>query len=428
MPHFIDTRLNKPWLLSLVILIVIVVSFLFSPSPLSHHKYHGKHMSFGNYIGFTINGDSWDYIDAASRPGIILSQEHTRTARPLFVLAGSTMGFPIYCTGQLINKLIPDSQRLTNHQVTYISYFLGFLILNFVVLAGALWILSSIFSTSLKLNLLQHSALVIFCCAPPVVKTFFWTPHQQMFYLFTPVFGIWLGSKIIQKGYKHYLISNLLAGILVLAYANFFFLAPLWILAYAWSEKKHGTPLRAKWFLRCGAGLLILFSPSLFWMLLVVMVNGSYYLHEVEHFRQFVWLLDIFTVPFNEYVHQVTLNVANYLKTLVEVGREFWLLWIGGIGVLVSVLLRGSSKEINNYQKKIIILSLISLICTLLFFGLMGYYKPRLTVTIIPSLAVLIFAATNSFPGYLRKYSGVILLALSLAHFFILVTGHGPYS
>lgn len=428
MSRLLDDSLNKRWLLSVVILIVIVVSFLFSPSPQDHHQYHGKHIAIGNHLGFTINGDSWDYIDAASRPGVLLAPRHPRTARPLFVLAGSTIGFPIFSAGQLVNNLLPDSRKLTNHQVKYISYFLGFLCLNFLVLIAALWILSAIFRKSLKLSLVHHSALVIFCCATPVVKTFFWTPHQQMFYLFTPIFGIWLAAKITERGYRPYLMANLLAGILVLAYANFFLLVPVWVLAYAWFAKNVGNESLTKWLLRCGAGILLLLSPSLLWMLLIITVNGSYYLHEAEHFRQFVWLLDIFSMPFAEYANQFATNLTHFFNTLVAVGREFWLLWIAGIVALISVILPGQSKKITPFQSRITLLSLLTLFFTMLFFGLMGYYKPRLTVTIIPTLAVIIFAATNSFPKNLHKSSGVILLALSLVHFFILVTSYGPYS
>ncbi|MBC8085292.1 MAG: hypothetical protein H7Z21_19005, partial [Hymenobacter sp.] len=85
----------KQALFCAALILAAALSFLFSPPPQTPDEFWGLYIPLGERAGFILNKDSYGYIQAAEEPGRLLRQSEERQSRPLYVLLGTAVGYPL---------------------------------------------------------------------------------------------------------------------------------------------------------------------------------------------------------------------------------------------------------------------------------------------------------------------------------------------
>jgi hypothetical protein len=132
----------------LAIILIANLSFLFSPPPDKEALNEGYHsyIPLNSYLGVTINGDSYIFIDCAIHPSDLMQQNSFRQARAFYVMAGAALGNTIYylttplhrvMDRYLKEKNIFQTEYTLSHpaeSTKYFFFYTGYVILLFALL------------------------------------------------------------------------------------------------------------------------------------------------------------------------------------------------------------------------------------------------------------------------------------------------------
>ena len=149
-----------------------------------------------------------------------------------------------------------------------------------------------------------------------ITKTFFWTPHQQMFNTLLPLFCIWLFISVLKNKYSpgRLFLLNFLCGVLLLFYGSFLLLLPVLIISVFYKSrmimKQKITQAFSPVFLSSVAFSL----PIITWIIILKMTGVNFYSFETEFFRQFIWISDVLKSPGRSLVTELTQNLFTYIK------------------------------------------------------------------------------------------------------------------
>jgi hypothetical protein len=236
-----------------------------------------------------INCDSSIFMKDADNPERLFNGESGYQDRPLSALTASLLSKLITFFG------VKDERRLVigNSGEVYsysINIYLAFLVINTLVLLISLLLVikltkscrgqnSQISSSTMTLIAVN---LLLFVGLNELTKTFFWTPHTQLFNLLFPILSIYMFSiKDNCSRNKVFLLHAL--GVLVLSfYYPLFFLINLILLLF------QGIRARVRVLILLIA-LIIQFSyPKI-----LEALGGVYQNPQIDKFRQFQWPVDI---------------------------------------------------------------------------------------------------------------------------------------
>lgn len=406
----------KRVLLLASLILAAALSFLFSPPPSSPDEFWGLYVPLGEQAGFILNKDSYGYIEAAEQPGRLLRQNEERQSRPLYVLLGTAVGYPLravlphfideVAVRAAVGPEVPLSDR------ALIGFYPAFVLLNFGVLLAALWLFVRLYPalTNGAGSPLVLGGLLVFLASSPIVKAFFWTAHQQMFCFFTPLFCLWLLHRLRQRPPRpaQWLGAALVLGVLPLLYGNFVLVLPTLLWAQ-WRQPGRFPLSRA-------VGTVALFLlPTLGWLLLLKLRGVTYYNHEVVRYRQLVWLLDAAEATPAEFWAEVQSKLLEFLGTLRAVGLLL---------VAVPLLWLAARRPRQPYPPLVTdVWFLLALFGA--FLAALGYYNERLTFTLQPLLLCLAAAALARLPGPAPR---VAVLVAALGWHLYQVLSYGPFS
>lgn len=413
----------KQLLLYAALLLVAALSFLFSPPPQTQDEFWGQYVRLSEHTGFVLNGDSYGYIEAAQHPGHLLRQNEERQSRPLYVLLGAVLGTPLHAI--LPRVLAPEVVASYLFQPppipvdALLGFYPAFVLLNFGMLLAALWLFAQLYGplTAGRGKPLVLLCLLGFIASSPITKAFFWTAHQQMFTFFTPLFCLWLLHRIRQgqPSGRQWLMLALSAGVLPLLYGNFVLVLPTLLFAF-WKQRA------GRWFngdeLLLAMGMSFLFVvPTFGWIGLLKLRGVTYYNHEVERYRQLVWVLDAAKGPWAEFATEAGNNMLEFFSTLK--GVAFF-------GVAVLLLWLSARRRVPQTTLPPLVSDTVFLLALYsTFFLVLGYYAPRLTFTLQPLLLCLAAAFLAQLPG--RWQPAALLLAVLSWHSYN-VLSYGPFS
>ena len=155
------------------------------------------------------------------------------------------------------------------------TFYIGFILLNMLILWSSLYLLEKIAEKYLVPS--PASKIAVFCLyifigSNPVTKTFFWTVHQQMFTLFTPMLCVYLLTKFRKSIQIHYLkkVAWLFfgGGMLLLVYGSFLMLLPTLMFCLYAGYLSLSRPFKGKHQLLVTVFMLVLFFlPNCCWFL-----------------------------------------------------------------------------------------------------------------------------------------------------------------
>jgi len=335
-------------------------------------------------LSVLINCDSAVFMKDADSPTRLLDGTSDYQDRPAHAFLISTI-LKLY---RFLN--LPDKEfnvtGLSGSQYSYsaISYilFVGF---NLLVLTLAIYLITSMFTriefrqtpSSKNLTLVTLLAVGILS-ANELTKTFFWTPHSQMFNLLLPAAACYLISTVKSFNLKSFLLANLSILVTLFFYPAFAILMVILLFAPVLNYIKRA----------CISGVFIL--PYLLYPIALNLFGGEYRNTAILKFRQFVWVLD--AIKDGQLIQNMTQNGKTFLLTFPIVPSA-----IVAILFLVFGLI---NNEIGLEHSKRLIMSPMTLFIatyiTYLYF--MGFYSRRLT------LGFILFAGLSLLRFYFERH------------------------
>jgi hypothetical protein len=199
-----------------------------------------------------------------------------------------------------------------------------------------------------------------------VTRNLILTPHQHMFILLTPLAAVWLGLVFLRpRPVWVWAVASLGCGVGLLAYGNVVIVLPALLLAALLAR----SPLRLITVL---VGFML---PSVIWIAVVRAVAGSYYNAEIQQYRQFVWLIDVWRTGELAIIDQ---KLRAFVYTFLTV--HIWPIVAAAVVAAWWV----------PWRQPVVWLTGLTFAVTLGLFGVLDYYEPRLTFTLVPLCLLLI--------------------------------------
>jgi hypothetical protein len=255
------------------------------------------------------------------------------------------------------------------------------------------WIKTTgIWSQDRTLNLLIFANLLLILTANELTKTFFWTPHSQMFNLLLPCYALYLGAiKERLKAPRTLYLHAALIGIGLLFYS-------LLGILYFFILAARGIRLRT----RIQAFLLSLI-PWLLFPLTVKALGGTYRSIALSKYRLFIWLLD--GIRNGTFFQDVTHNGSVFLRTLPI--APLFVVSLSAACLFVFGARRFTFHSLIKSEK------IRFTILYFIFFAALGYYARRVTLGPMIFVELLLFSLViNGLRGKRGSYIKLALLLL----------------
>lgn len=422
----------------IAIMLFAAVSFLFSPPPAHDSDKCGPYIKLGRHAGFMVNCDASSFITAAIHPSSLLKPNEYRQGRPLFVLAGTLAGYSSYYISypfhpglkKLVDRQVNQSNVLignslpgSNVTVDFIVFYFGYWLINVIVLVLSMFLLERI-ALMITGGEIRRSMLYLFLfllVSNHVVKAFFWSPHQQMFTILTPLLCLYTCLKLDSKNIvlPVYFILALLTGFLLLVYGNFLLLVPVILFSFYKQQSRTNLPI-AKSIAAIGLICMLSALPTLAWIGLLKANGTVYYNHEMSHTREIVWISDSWAVSPGYFFKAVIRNTSLFFKTLPTL--FFFLLLSGGILLFKKDERSAVVENKIGTAQNLLFVS----ICFLGFLWILGFYAIRLTWSLAPLM--LCFAILLAGKRLKSKTLLIFLMAAAVLWHCFNVFSYGPFS
>jgi len=391
---------SLPTVLITILLTLIVQSFSFfrdfPTSPVC-----GRVVSIFAELSVLINCDSAVFMKDAQDPSRVFEGISVYQDRP----AHSVLAWILATTMKLFG--VPNQSREivgTSGQTTIYEtlYYGSYILINLtVVVISVLLALKFVFGTlnwkSIKFQKYFALAILLIVAANELTKTFFWTPHSQMFNILLPTLSLALlvnRSKISKL--SQFVTLNAITLLLMFFYPLFGLLFGLLLFT------------RYASFVQRLITISLFSSVYVFYPQILEVLGGKHRNFVVEEYRQYVWVLD--SIRENELITNLTLNLTSF-------GSTFPILPTIGLILVFIVLTIVTSRSQYFTREKFrsdLLPYLLFAFIYLVALSLMGYYSRRLTLGLyifLELLAIKFFLKV--FDGRFNK-TGQIFLALIL--------------
>jgi hypothetical protein len=296
-------------------------------------------------------------------------------------------------------EIVGTSGQTTIYETLYYG---SYILINLtVVVISVLLALKFVFGTlnwkSIKFQKYFALAILLIVAANELTKTFFWTPHSQMFNVLLPTLSLALlvnRSKISKL--SQFVTLNAITLMLMFFYPLFGLLFGLLLFT------------RYARFVQRLITISLFSSVYVFYPQILEVLGGKHRNFVVEEYRQYVWVLD--SIRENELITNLTLNLTSF-------GSTFPILPTIGLILVFIVLTIVTSRSQYFTREKFrtdLLPYLLFAFIYLVALSLMGYYSRRLTLGLyifLELLAIKFFLKV--FDGRFNK-TGQIFLALIL--------------
>ena len=396
----------------LFIILLVNISFLISgppdnkgPESYCPHRY----VRLNSFMGVPVNCDEFVFIGAGARPSYLIQPGFQRQNRPGYILIGSALGYTIYYVLYPFHESISSfaykklagqfSYRELEKAVLYGSVYAGFILLNCLILFLTMLLFEKsmiMVSGTWKNKKWLYWMCLVMLISNQVTKTFFWTAHQQMFTMFTPVACLYAGLIVYnhRSAEKSLLIFASLAGLLLLVYGNFLLVLAVILGCYLLKLRAQKKSITWHTFSVMALTVFIFFLPTVLWIG-YLRINGiRYYNHEISQFRHFVWIIDSLNISVGYFLNKIIRNVITFLQTTG--GLLLTTLFLLSVIVYHKWKLKmgaHNSKVLFTTATRNILLMLFLLF--LAFLWLMGAYADRLTLSFAPLLLFIAVQLIN---------------------------------
>jgi hypothetical protein len=375
----------------------------------------GRVMNVVENLNVLINCDSAVFMKDAQNPSRFFNGDSVYQDRPLHALIAWGLGNFLKIIG------FPNTSRLVegnSGQTTLYesAFYLSYLILNFLILLIAVFVAigymkQNHLGASAKVSLNITLLIVLVVAANELTKSFFWTPHSQMFNVLLPVLALYLLANR-ENVHSFRTFFGITCGLVLLMFFYPLFGILLSILAFSGYSVFHRRIA-----LICFPLVAFLAYPRT-----LEFFGGSYTNFNVLKFRQFVWVAD--SIKQNEFDERVFTNFKLFLSTFPIVPT---ILLVATIALIVYEANRaGRISLIVNRETLAYLLFFVVYLFTLF---LMGYYSRRLTLGAFIFLEIYVIkTGIQNLALHLPKSRSVIINALICLQICSWIWSNGPLS
>ena len=369
----IDRKTRLGVLLALLVFFIQLIS-LFRTLPAVPAC--GKIQSLGHGAHVLINCDSAVFMKDAQNPKRLFNGQSVYQDRPLYASLNWLISTPLIHLGVPNNEIIVTGNSGVPTSYSEIFY-LTYLLINFCILMLAVFLMfkwvktTGIWREDRTLNLLIFANLLLILTANELTKTFFWTPHSQMFNLLLPCYALYLGAiKERLKTPRSLYLHAVLIGIGLLFYS---LLGILYYFILTASEIRLRIRIQA---------FLLSLIPWLLFPLTVKALGGTYRSIALSRYRLFIWLLD--GIRNGTFFQDIAHNGSVFLRTLPMV--PLIIVFLSAASLLVFGARNFTVHSLIKSEK--IRFSVLYFI----FFAALGYYARRVTLGPIVFIELLLFS------------------------------------
>jgi hypothetical protein len=402
-------RLRHRVVAAAVVLSLLLPSlFLLSPAP--DQEICGRWIDLGAHAGLPFNCDSLHFVRLADRPALLLEAGEIRQTRPVYVLASSGFLYAVRTGARALGVSLDDDRR-------FVLGVVALNLLNLAVLGLSALLMADLMrrhDVSTPWVLLAVTALA----ANDLVKSFVWTPHTQMLNLLAPIAGLWVLDRVADRPepgpWRRWSLAGGVAG---LAYATF--LTGVAALAALRFLRLRRAGVRAAAAAARSAGLLALgAAPALLWMTFVHLWSGGFYSHEVDTYRELVWVAD--AARERALAERLLERVLPFLdKVTSDALTPFFV--FGLVGLVVALWRRGGPQPV--VRQAVLLFTILAG-----FLYLVGVFPNRLFFSLTPLLLVVGTVPLSSVGLRLeRRRELAIGIPLALVWVAFQVAKAGPY-
>ena len=418
-----------------IVIFYIVLLFVGPRVPDGLQKeYCVRNFQLGSLFGHSMNCDSADYMHNSSDPIRLLDNDSIRQPRPGLILLSHFISYPINLLvkksfeldgypKQTIRFKDDGSKYIINEifhpKIVYSSY----LLINLLILYFSIYFFFRIFNLKLfsyktYQNWIYWFALLIII--NNTVNQFLYSPSTKLFNIFLSIITIFFSTEIYKKKKLKLELLFLFLGILMLFYLAFFipFIICLFLITISDKNNKMSFKIIRLFYLS-----FIFVIPYSIWFLLIISINGSFYVSNFENYRMVIWILDYFNA------NNLALTLYKLLYDYLDFFKIFlishWFIFI--LILPFFIFFKKLNFDINNnVYKSVIIFTIIYP----LFYVLLAH-RPLdiISVLIIPfSVIITEFLRNNIQKCFQKRATKIYYTLFSVPFFFWYVSKFGPYS
>jgi hypothetical protein len=349
-----------------------------------------------------INCDSAVFMKDAEEPKRLFDGTSDYQDRPAYSLINSLL-LKISRTFSLPEKIFPVrgvSGEIYNYSST--AYII-FILLNSIILILAIAAVIGVFSDvelvshrDTKINFYFIGIAIAVLVANELTKTFFWTPHSQMFNLLQPALALYFIHEIRSIAtVKRFLRFCACLLILTFFYPSVALLATILLFA----------PVRSIfWRLATIAATFLVYAAYPYF---ISLLGGDYRSNHISKFREFIWVWD--ALKDGSLPQSIVKNAESFLLTFPVIPSALIL--------LVFIIMIYINKECNkNLFKRMLTSPCSFFIFTYVsYLYFLGFYSRRLTLGLIVFLAIsLILYVKKNRPPQSERFIPHIAIFLGL--------------
>lgn len=386
------------------LLYTILISLLFLCKQAPKGPWSGEFVKINNYTGIFLSSDSYNFCREANDLKLLFDTSSIRQDRPAYLIIVHIISIPVkYITKKIeqiiglkdkidfqylqsVNdKILKNPEFLFKKQPTYnmlLKYrytYLSFVILNVFILFLTLWLFYKLLS-EFKISEPLKIICLVLISINRVVKAYLFAAHMQLFILLTPVLFMYSIYCLYKSGFdtRKVFLHSILMGLLCLFYGSFIFYFPILFITSIFYFKRCSVVL-SKWYVYLIAGVLCVL-PTFLWVSVLTNSTGTYYNHEVEHYREYIWIKDKLSISFSAFIVTSIKFLFAFIYCILK-SIVFYIL------VYLVVLYYANKKKLSIIKKDWFLQYNIMMI--LLFLLPLGFYQPRLLFIIAPILFLL---------------------------------------
>ena len=240
-------------------------------------------------LNVLINCDSALFMKDADQPTRLVNGQSGYQDRPLNAITAHAISGFISALG-ITNQQLTVTGNSGSSYTYSTNIYIAYILINLLVLILAISLLFKVYiqyKPEISLRNLNESNvialnLLLLVGLNEITKTFFWTPHSQLFNLLFPALSIYLLSKVYKtRSIKDYAVKVISIVILTFFYPLFLILILILLL---YKNVKLPFKIVASLF----AAISYFSYPSL-----VELLGGKFRNPQIDEFRQFYWPFDI---------------------------------------------------------------------------------------------------------------------------------------
>jgi len=329
----------------------------------------GKLVKVNSSLKVLINCDSAVFLKDVQFPSRLINGSSDYQDRPLptLVVAGFNRLWEYFSLPNKYDSVLGNSGKYFTYSSS--SYLLFIIFVNMLVFASAILIATKtiqLISTKYDLNrfptIMIQTLIVSIISMNEITKTFFWTPHSQMFNILLPIYMFFLIQFISAGVSTRFYVINFIAILLLSFCYNFFLILYIFLLFIKWKN------LKIRFYLSV-IGML----PLILYPLILTFVGGSFKSITVGKYREYIWVLD--SVTSQTLSRDLSYNLAKFYFTFPLIPSLLLITFF----VIYFIKTFPVSAELL----KIIKTNSLVIFLYLMMLSFMGYYSRRLTFAII---------------------------------------------